>query len=364
MEEICKICNTLQNLRTHLKTHNITSKEYYDQYLKKEHEGFCKICNKPTKFLGIHQGYRTWCSNKCHQNDPISTAERVEKFKLNNGNEKRIATWANKSIDEKQEIVKKSQNTMLKTYGVSSYSKTQLWKDNVPTKISNTNKLLAAQNKNYFHPDNYINPFTDSETIVKRKRELHNGNYFSDEYLEKIHQKPLLKTYAFANMIKFVPESLGNCLCHCNKCNSDYEINLKTLRARQLYNIELCTICNPLKKQYSNGEKELYNYIKSIYSGIIIENERSILNGKEIDIYLPDLKLGFEFDGTYWHADPRFYTANEIIKTKHCTAAEIWKKDYEKNLLAEKLNIKLIRIPEYDWLNNQDNVKNTIKNLI
>ena len=48
----------------------------------------------------------------------------------------------------------------------------------------------------------------------------------------------------------------------------------------------------------------------------IIENDYKELNGKEIDIYLPDLKLGFEFDGTYWHADPRFYKENDIIEHK------------------------------------------------
>ena len=52
---------------------------------------------------------------------------------------------------------------------------------------------------------------------------------------------------------------------------------------------------------YSKGEKELCQYIKSLYSGEILENTRKFIGGKELDIYLPELKLAFEYNGEYWH---------------------------------------------------------------
>lgn len=42
----------------------------------------------------------------------------------------------------------------------------------------------------------------------------------------------------------------------------------------------------------SKGEIELCEYIKSIYKGNIISNDRIQLNGKELDVYLPELRLG------------------------------------------------------------------------
>ncbi len=39
----------------------------------------------------------------------------------------------------------------------------------------------------------------------------------------------------------------------------------------------------------------------------IIPNDRTILEGKEIDILLPDLNIGFEYDGIYWHKDRKQY---------------------------------------------------------
>ena len=89
-----------------------------------------------------------------------------------------------------------------------------------------------------------------------------------------------------------------------------------------------------------------------------------MLSGKEIDIYLPDLKLGFEFDRTYWHADPRFYKEDTIIEHKHVTAREIWQRDKEKDILCESKGIKLIRIKEYDWVNFNEKEKVRIKDVI
>jgi hypothetical protein len=45
----------------------------------------------------------------------------------------------------------------------------------------------------------------------------------------------------------------------------------------------------------------LYEAIKALYSGPIIVNDRKVIKPKEIDIYLPDLKLGFEYQGEHWH---------------------------------------------------------------
>lgn len=51
----------------------------------------------------------------------------------------------------------------------------------------------------------------------------------------------------------------------------------------------------------SRGQGELYEAIKGLYGGPILVNDRRAIKPKEIDIYLPELKLGFEYHGEYWH---------------------------------------------------------------
>jgi len=64
----------------------------------------------------------------------------------------------------------------------------------------------------------------------------------------------------------------------------------------------LCTICNPINSYTNSGyENQLYNYIKENYNNDIVLNSRNIISPNELDIYLPDLKIAFEFNGVYWH---------------------------------------------------------------
>ena len=50
-------------------------------------------------------------------------------------------------------------------------------------------------------------------------------------------------------------------------------------------------------------EKEIINFIKSIYDGEIIENNRHIISPMELDIYIPQKNLAIEFNGLYWHSE-------------------------------------------------------------
>ena len=130
-------------------------------FLKKENEGICPICGKETKFLGILQGYRQYCSNKCHQNDPIAQEERITKSRLKNfGIEKRKETWKLKSKEEIKEIEIKKRKTIFEKFGKEYYSQTNEWKENIPSKISKSQKILIENNLHHTQKIGYINPFS------------------------------------------------------------------------------------------------------------------------------------------------------------------------------------------------------------
>jgi len=92
-------------------------------------------------------------------------------------------------------------------------------------------------------------------------------------------------------------------------------------------------------------ELELYNFIKSIYNGQIIQSYR---DGLEIDIYLPELKIGFEFNGLYWHSELFKDKNYHLDKTKH----------------FNKRDIRIIHIWEDDWSDRRDILESQIKNWI
>ena len=95
-----------------------------------------------------------------------------------------------------------------------------------------------------------------------------------------------------------------------------------------------------------------------------IQNNRTLLNGKEIDILFPSINKCIEVQGTYWHCDPRFYDGNYLHKVKNKTASEIWEYDLSKKLLIESKKLQVLYIWEYDWDNNTNSVKLQIKEFL
>lgn len=57
-----------------------------------------------------------------------------------------------------------------------------------------------------------------------------------------------------------------------------------------------------LERYSSVGEKEVLEIFKGQK---VIRHDRTVLKGKELDIYLPDLKLAIEYNGSFWHSSDR-----------------------------------------------------------
>lgn len=115
---------------------------------------------------------------------------------------------------------------------------------------------------------------------------------------------------------------------------------------------------------FSKFEKSVLDFIKEKFSNLIIEeNNRTILNGKEIDLYFPEIQKGIEINGDYWHCNPLIYEST-YINRKGKTAEEIWKRDNEKYNLAKEQKIELLIIWEYDWMHNKNIVQEYIKTFL
>jgi len=107
-----------------------------------------------------------------------------------------------------------------------------------------------------------------------------------------------------------------------------------------------CPQCN-FESLTSKLEREIQDFLKSISPFEIILNDREILEGQELDIYIPEKQLAIEFNGLYWHSELKKETNYHIEKTNLC----------------ESKNIQLIHIFEDEWINKQDIVKSRLMNL-
>ena len=118
----CKVCGkngwkNWSSLSAHLRSHKIDSKKYYDSHLKKGiDDGRCKICNMPTTYRNIKEGYLKYCSIKCRDSDIDHLIQRSNKIK----GRKQSAEHIKKRVDNTNQISKEQtrQKTMLEKYGL------------------------------------------------------------------------------------------------------------------------------------------------------------------------------------------------------------------------------------------------------
>lgn len=111
----------------------------------------------------------------------------------------------------------------------------------------------------------------------------------------------------------------------------------KSCGNRFLYRIDnwsmtngLCEECRKTKG-YSKGEKELVGYVKSL--GLEVE-ENKRFGDFELDLYIPSLRIGIEYNGLYWHS-----TAVRKDKDYH----------YRKYINAKEKGISILTVWEDDW---------------
>ena len=183
-----------------------------------------------------------------------------------------------------------------------------------------------------------------SEDVLKLRRD-NNLSKYGYEILSHSEEFRKNNFYIsnYPNYIKYIGQSIS--LFHCTKCNMDFEIHTDNFYRRIEQNLNLCTICNPISNSVSIKEKELFDFIQCKYKGKIIQSYR---DGLEIDIYLPELKLGFEFNGLYWHSSEYLDKNYHLNKLNH----------FKEN------GIRIFNVWEDDWRIKQNLVKSMILNLL
>ena len=163
---------------------------------------------------------------------------------------------------------------------------------------------------------------------------------------EELEEK--LKQYS----LSLIKRDLGSCELFCDVCNKQTINHPGTINAKLRNSINPCSHCNPLIKTHSVMEKDLAEFIKSIYPGTIIENTKKLVlyekYAREIDIYLPDEGIAFEFNGLYWHNELNKSPESHSVKTEQCLGK----------------GISLYHVWEDDWTYRNDVVKGWIRGIL
>jgi very-short-patch-repair endonuclease len=99
----------------------------------------------------------------------------------------------------------------------------------------------------------------------------------------------------------------------------------------------------------SKGESEIKEFLETLGFDVVKGKNRKILEGKEIDLIIPSLKICFEYDGLYYHTEKMGKDSKyHLNKTIDCFL----------------MGYKLYHIYEDEWVKNKELVKNKIKHIL
>lgn len=233
---------------------------------------------------------------------------------------------------------------MYYTDDFKEYIKDNDWSQRLYIIYYNFNDILLSHIKVY-NKYPFYKSFTTGYILENPNKFLDIRKKHKKEWLEIIHKQgfDVIEDNYLDSDIKW-----GVLKCH--NCGGEFKRRLDNGR---YFNIT-CYHCEK-ENSVSKIEKNLREEISNFYKDEIIFNDRKILNGKELDIYIPDKKVAIELNGVLWHSFgstwPNNLNNEKIEKSKH----------YDKYKQCEELGIQLLQFTDIDYYSKKEIVLGIIK---
>lgn len=146
-------------------------------------------------------------------------------------------------------------------------------------------------------------------------------------------------------------DKLGKIGLTCLRCGKEFTLRRPYFHLYYRYDMKhVCPVCDYKELKFrSKQEREIYKVVLDILDDKSIDVERNIyVNGAEIDISVPSMKIGIEHNGLYYHSDA---VRKDGDPYRH----------QNKKRLIESEGYRLINIWEDEWQNKKDVIKSMLK---
>lgn len=274
----------------------------FTHYLHEGEVQRCKTCGSNTRYHASLRKFATFCSSRCASQDEEIKKSKAEKTDFAEISRKGKETKLLKYGCENYNNPEKRVETCLERYGVENASQTTESRKKISDKLTGLEK-------------DFKNGFPNQKHISKEVLDcLDDIEWLSEENKSK-PQCQIAKELG-------VSHSLVNSRC-------------------VQYRIE------PKFRNRSTQEIEIFDWVSSLGFNAI-PNHRKF--GLEIDIFIPEKKIGIELNGVYFHSAG---TKDELKKLKN--------KHLEKTTMCENNGVQLIHFLDTEWISKKDICKSMIR---
>jgi len=210
----------------------------------------------------------------------------------------------------------------------------------------NKTNLTKYGETNPFKSENFKQKSRENSLLKWGSEHFRSSEKWRDGRENEINKR---KNTIFKQFLDENPKVVGqdddNFIIKCD-IHGEVKIPKKIFSNRKMVKTEYCCECNPIDKNISGKEVLLMKLIADMYDGEIIQSYK--IDRKEVDVYLPELKLGFEFNGVRWHSE--LFLNNDY--------------HFKKTQMCKDNGIRLIHIFEDDFDDKLNIVKSIISNVL
>lgn len=298
----------------------------------------CDVCGRQTtvayrRYLkSLRCGGYYSCSNRCNRKKIVNTC--IERYGTDCPlSSKEVRIRIRKTMIERYgvdvplksvEILEKTRNTVRERYGVDCVFQSS---------------EIKESSKETFLLEHGVDHYCKSKEYHDRLPEI-------TARTSDTRRRRVIKKYSSLGVFELSGQTIYGV---CSE-GHQYEIPYSVFYMRNKYGVTPCTVCKPIYSfNQSIVEKSFLEFVQTHYTGKIIHGDRTILPcGLELDVYLPDLSLAFEFNGVYWHSDLHLPWDYHIKKSERC----------------REVGIRLVHVWEDDWSHKREVVESRVLHLL
>lgn len=355
----CSICGfsskRITTVEEHIQTvHNKTAKQLWDEI----HNGpvLCACgCGAETKFLNYKNGYSTMINGHNGSIYKIYDQDKAEQIS-NKRKQKLIGQvgWAKgltKETDER--IAQRAEATSVGRKQAFASGSIAPWSKGLTKETDERLKACAEQQKQKFadgilvpwakgltkETDQRIQNMATKVSITHTQTKIRNRlddlkRLKIDEIKSRIENSGKLRLIE-SSIQDYINDNTANIVVECNTCHMQTQGTLRKLQRGRCFN------CDP---GGSVAQHEVSDWVKSL--GVTVDvGRRDLINGLELDIYMPDQKFAIEYNGLYWHSIAHKSMLYHQNKTDRCVSS----------------NISLFHLFEDEWRDKRAIVQSMIK---
>jgi len=276
----------------------------------------CVVCGEAHKLSKkrILDGKGLTHPGTCRTSFKRAGGQRARQNEDQNFKKIRAERLREKMSKDGRNIVSKRQQTMVEKYGTTKLSEIESIRNNISQAVKRTtaNAVLKRKSTNIqkYGATNFLASQEGTALIKSKNQAIFGCDYpFQNSSIRIKSKQSMQDRYGVDNAQK-LPEN--------------------RLRLKQW-----CED-NPEKLFTSKAEQEILDWVRQFYPN----THKYRVQNYEIDIYVPELKLGIEYNGLFWHSESCKSRSYHIDKTE----------------FFQTLGIRIIHIFEHEWHNKRQQI--------